>query len=66
MDMTIFSTSVQGYVYKVKFKDTGQYYIGSRYANIKSGTPPEQDFMVRYFTSSIISCNFHIPSSAAE
>jgi hypothetical protein len=52
MDLDLFSTSVQGYVYKVKFKDTGQYYIGSRYANMRSGIQPEQDFMVRYFTSS--------------
>ena len=54
MDLDLFSTSVQGYVYKVKFKDTGEFYIGSRYANIRSGTPPEQDFMVKYFTSSKI------------
>jgi hypothetical protein len=54
MDLDLFSTSVPGYVYKVKFKDTGKFYIGSRYSNIRSGTPPEQDFMVKYFTSSKI------------
>lgn len=52
MDLNLFDNSISGYVYLIRFRDTGQYYYGSRYANIKLGIPPEQDLLKHYFTSS--------------
>ena len=40
------------YVYKVTNKETGEFYIGSRTAKIvRTKLTPEQDFLVKYFTS---------------
>lgn len=39
------------YVYIVTSKETGKFYIGSRYANLKSLKTPEEDFLNDYFTS---------------
>lgn len=44
--------SVPGYVYKITFKETGEYYFGSRVANIKANRLPEKDLWNKYFTSS--------------
>ena len=43
---------IKSYVYKITFVDTGEYYIGSRGANINDGVKPEKDLWVRYFSSS--------------
>jgi hypothetical protein len=40
------------YVYKITNKETGEFYIGSRYANVTSNTLPENDLCISYFTSS--------------
>jgi hypothetical protein len=42
----------ESYVYKVKSKITGQYYFGSRCKNVRLSRSPENDFWVRYTTSS--------------
>lgn len=42
------------YVYKIIKKDTNEFYIGCRYANVKDGLKPENDILVKYFTSSKI------------
>lgn len=39
------------YTYLIKFKQTGQVYYGSRSKNIRLSLEPEQDLMIRYFTS---------------
>jgi len=41
------------YVYKVTNKETGEFYIGSRYSHVSKNRTPEQDFLVHYFTSSV-------------
>lgn len=43
---------IPAYVYKIVHKETGQFYIGYRYANIKQGILPEDDILINYFTSS--------------
>ena len=40
------------YVYKITFINTGEYYIGYRYANIRLERTPEEDLLIYYFTSS--------------
>jgi hypothetical protein len=44
--------STPGYVYYIKNKVTGQYYYGSRTANVKRKRPPSLDLWICYFTSS--------------
>ena len=39
------------YIYKITHKPTGLYYIGARYTK-HLNTPPEEDFLQKYFTSS--------------
>lgn len=39
------------YVYKITNKETGEFYIGSRYGNVRLQTSPENDLLVIYFTS---------------
>jgi hypothetical protein len=39
------------YVYKITNITTGEFYIGSRYQNVKLGLSPEQDIGITYFTS---------------
>jgi hypothetical protein len=41
-----------GYVYKITHKETGQFYFGSRVANIKQNRLPSDDLWIHYFTSS--------------
>ena len=41
------------YVYKITNKETGEFYIGSRGANVKQNYTPEQDLLIHYFTSSV-------------
>jgi hypothetical protein len=43
------STKVLPYVYKLTHKETGQFYFGSRWANI---VPSSEDLGIKYFTSS--------------
>lgn len=52
--MTIY-TNVLPYVYKITNKETGEFYIGSRFANVKLGLTPEEDLFIKYFTSSKLS-----------
>ena len=40
------------YTYYIRSKITGQYYYGFRYKNIKLKRKPEEDFWIKYFTSS--------------
>jgi hypothetical protein len=42
---------MQSYTYLIKFLPTGQVYYGSRSKNVKLGLAPENDLMVKYFTS---------------
>lgn len=48
--MNIYSLPLP-YVYIVTNKITGEYYIGSRYANVRYSRTPEQDLRIEYFTS---------------
>jgi hypothetical protein len=43
---------IPGYVYKITHRETGQFYFGSRVANIRLNREPEKDFWVEYFSSS--------------
>jgi hypothetical protein len=43
---------IPAYVYYIKHIPTGKYYYGSRYNHIKKGIIPENDFWIKYFTSS--------------
>jgi hypothetical protein len=43
---------IPGYVYKITYLTTGEYYYGSRTANIKKKRLPVNDFMKHYFSSS--------------
>jgi len=52
MDINLFNNAICGYVYLIEFKDSGEYYYGSRYANIRLGIIPEADLLNTYFTSS--------------
>jgi len=52
MDLNLFNNTISGYVYLLEFKDSGEYYYGSRYANIRLGITPETDLLNTYFTSS--------------
>lgn len=45
-------TSIKGYLYKVTFNATGQYYWGSRFKNITLNLKPQDDLWKNYFTSS--------------
>lgn len=47
--------SVFPYVYKVTNTETGEFYIGSRYANVLKNRTPHQDFLIYYFTSGVLS-----------
>lgn len=49
MDSTGFNPNA--YVYKLVHRLTGEYYFGSRYANIKLGLSPIDDLGIVYFTS---------------
>jgi hypothetical protein len=40
------------YVYKITLKSSGQYYYGSRTANVRHNRLPERDLWISYFTSS--------------
>jgi hypothetical protein len=46
------SYQIPGYVYKITHLTTGEYYYGSRSANIKKKRRPIDDFMKHYFSSS--------------
>lgn len=43
---------IHAYVYKVTHLASGQYYFGSRTANVRHNRLPEKDLWVSYFTSS--------------
>jgi len=43
---------IPSYVYKITIKSTGQYYIGSRVANVRFNRLPKNDLWICYFTSS--------------
>lgn len=45
------SKSIYPYVYKIVDKETGEFYIGSRYANVKVSRTPDEDFLIHYFSS---------------
>jgi hypothetical protein len=51
MTSTIIYPQITPYVYKITNKETGEFYIGSRVANVKLELTPEEDFGVVYFTS---------------
>jgi hypothetical protein len=42
---------MQSYTYLIRFNPTGQLYYGSRSKNVKLNLAPENDLMVKYFTS---------------
>lgn len=44
--------NIPGYVYRLTFKPTNQYYIGYRQQNISENRMPCDDFLIYYFTSS--------------
>ena len=44
--------SILPYVYKITNKSTGEFYIGSRYKNVKSNRCANDDLFIFYFTSS--------------
>jgi hypothetical protein len=46
------SYHIPGYVYKITYLPTGEYYYGSRTANIRKKRLPLNDFMKHYFSSS--------------
>lgn len=46
------------YVYRISDKLSGEFYIGSRYANVNLGLTPEQDLGIVYFTSGKLSSRF--------
>lgn len=43
---------IHSYVYKITLNSTGQFYFGSRTANVRHNRKPDQDLWVSYFTSS--------------
>lgn len=45
-------TNIPFYVYKITLKSTGQYYFGSRTANVRHRRLPRNDLWCSYFTSS--------------
>ena len=50
----MYLNTIPSYVYKIRHISTGKYYIGFRKANIKANRTPEQDFLIYYYTSSVI------------
>jgi hypothetical protein len=54
MSNTTIQKELTGYVYKITHIESGQTYFGSRVANVGQGKSPEQDFWIRYFTSSTV------------
>jgi 3,4-dihydroxy-2-butanone 4-phosphate synthase len=44
--------SIPGYVYRLEYKPTGQFYYGYRTANIGEKRMPVDDFWIHYFSSS--------------
>lgn len=50
----MYLNTIPAYVYKIRHKNTGQYYFGFRKAHIKQNRMPEQDFLVYYYTSSAV------------
>lgn len=45
---------IPAYVYKIRNKSTNQYYFGFRKAHIKANRTPEEDFLIYYYSSSIL------------
>lgn len=50
--MNTYSFPILSYVYRLDHPDTGEFYIGYRYQNVKLGIPPELDIGIKYPTSS--------------
>jgi len=48
---------IASYVYKIINNHTGEFYIGSRYQNVKFNRSPEEDLLVHYCTSGKLSKN---------
>lgn len=52
VSMNTYSFPILSYVYRLDHPDTGEFYIGYRYQNVKLGIPPELDIGITYPTSS--------------
>jgi len=49
--MNNYNNLILPYVYKITNNNTGEFYIGSRYQNVKLNLTPNQDIGIKYFTS---------------
>ena len=45
---------IPAYVYKIRNKATNQYYFGFRKAHIKANRNPNEDFLIYYYSSSVV------------